>query len=118
MSLHSELPIYHTARELQNVLAGAVVHMKRGAKPLLGRMLLEEVYWLGPQIRRANIARDAAKVPEIEAILEQLDIVQNMLRDAREHKLLPNSVWERCLPIMVSAGRQATSWKNHFAPAP
>lgn len=118
MSLHFELPIYRKARELQNVLSGAVPNMRREAKPIAGRMLLEEAYWLGPQIRRANIAHDAEKVPQIEAILEQVEILQTMVRDAREHAHLPNSVWERCVPIFDSIGKQATSWKNKFAPAP
>ncbi len=116
--IHSQLPIYHTVTDLQSVIMGALAHLNRDVRPWLARMLADEAIWMSVQVRRANIARDSAKVPEIEALLEQLEIVQTTLRHAREQKYLPNSAWEACLPLIVSAGKQATAWKNTFAPIP
>lgn len=116
--IHNQLPIYHTVTDLQSVIMGALAHVNRDVKPWLPELLAYESTWLSVQIRHANIARDAAKVPAIDAVLDQLEFLQVQLRHAREHKYLPNSVWERCLPLIVSAGKQATSWKNSFAPIP
>ncbi len=81
--IHSQLPIYHTVTDLQSAIMGALAHLNRDVKPWLARMLADEAIWMSVQVRRANIARDAAKVPEIEALLEQLEIVQTTLRHAR-----------------------------------
>jgi len=114
--LHFQLPIYQTVRELQNAIAGAVPNIPKNVKLHLGADLRREAYWMSIQVRRANKAIGAAKVPEIEGILEQVELVQIMLRDAREHQHIRNHVWEKCLPLLTSVGQQATKWSQKFAP--
>ncbi len=114
--LHFQLPIYQTVRELQNAIAGAVPNIPKSVKLHLGADLRRESYWMAIAIRRANVAVGPAKVPEIDTVLEQIELVQIMLRDAREHGHVKNHVWEKCLPLLVAAGKQATRWRQTFAP--
>jgi hypothetical protein len=116
--LHFELPIYRTVADLQRVIFRGVAHVRRDFKPTLGKLLLEESLFISVQIRRANVAIGALKVPEIDGVLEQLEIVQLALRHGRELQILPNAVYEDAAPLLVEAGKQATKWRQRFAPAP
>jgi hypothetical protein len=117
-ALHSDTDIYRAVAELGKVVTVAAVNMPREAKPIVGRQLVDEVTYMGVLVRRTNIARDAAKLPHLEELLEQVEIVQFGLRVARECRFLPNSAFEASLPLTVSVARQAMALRNHFAPAP
>jgi hypothetical protein len=101
-SLHSDTDIYRAVAELGKVVTVAAVNMPREAKPIVGRQLVDEVTYMGVLVRRTNIARDAAKLPHLEELLEQIEIVQFGLRVARECRFLPNSAFEASLPLTVA----------------
>jgi hypothetical protein len=117
-SLHSDTDIYRAAAELTKVVTVAAVNMRREAKPLLGRLLIDESIWMGVLVLRTNKARARAKLPHLEELLEQTEIVQMTLRVARETKFLTTTAYEQSMPLTVSVAKQATALRNHFASAP
>jgi hypothetical protein len=118
VGLHSDTDLYRAVTDLARFVAGAVASLRRDVKPTLGRMLLDECVWMAVVVRRANIARDAAKLPLLEELLEQLEIVQFTLRIARDCAFLSNNAFATSLPLTASVGRQATALKNHYVSAP
>jgi hypothetical protein len=117
-SLHSDTDIYRAAAELTKVVTVAAVNMRREAKPLLGRLLIDESIWMGVLVLRTNKAIAAAKLPHLEELLEQTEIVQMTLRVARETKFLTTTAYEQSMPLTVAVAKQATALRNHFASAP
>ncbi len=118
MSLHSDTDIYRAVAELAKFIVRANVNLRRDLKPTLGKMLIEESIWMAVVVRRANIAREGAKVPHLEELLEQLEIVQFSLRVAREAGYLPNNTFADSLPLTAMVGKQATALRNRYVPAP
>ena len=118
MTLHSETDIYRSVTDLQKFALRAAVNFRRDAKPILGARLVDETLWMSVLVRRANIARDADKVPHLEELLEQLEITQSLLRLGRDLDLIPNNTFAQSVPLTASIGKQAIALRNHFAPAP
>lgn len=118
MGLHSDTEIYAAVVALAKYVAEAVREMRRDVKPTLGKMLVEECVWMGVVVRRINIARDQAKVPLLEELLEQIEIVQFVLRLSRDCRYIAVSTFADSVPLTASIGKQATALRNHFAPAP
>lgn len=118
LSLHSDTDIYRAVTELARFVTAAATNMRRDVKPLLGKMLIDETVWMSVLVLRANKARATAKLPHLEEILEQTELVQVTLRLARECRYLPNRVFEASLPLTASVARQATALRNHFVAAP
>jgi hypothetical protein len=100
------------------VVTVAAVNMRREAKPLLGRLLIDESIWMGVLVLRTNKAHAHAKLPHLEELLEQTEIVQMTLRVARETRFLTTSAYEQSMPLTVAVAKQATALRNHFASAP
>src|SRR5688572_27973172 len=109
MAIHSETDIYRAVIDLQRFVLGAAANFRRDVKPLLGGRLIDESLWMAVLVRRANIAIDAAKIEHIDALLEQLEIVQVTLRLARDLKFLPNPKFAESVPLTTMVGKQATA---------
>jgi len=118
VGLHSDTDIYRAVTELAKFVARAVEQMRRDVKPTIGRMLIDECVWMSVVVRRANIAREEAKLAHLEELLEQLEIVQFVLRLCHELKYIARAAFADSLPLTASVGRQATALRNAFAPAP
>ena len=116
MALHHETDIYASVVELAKFALAAAREMPRDVKQLLGASLRDETVWMGVLVMRMNKARDAAKLPHIDEILEHIEIVTMTLRLARELKCIPPAIFAQSLPLTVSVGKQATALRNHFAP--
>lgn len=114
MTLHSETEIYAAAADLAGHILRVCKELRRDVKPLLGGMLWDEAVWMAVLIRRANIARDAAKVPILVEILEHIEIVQFALQVANRQRFLPHAAYSRALEFIGSLARQAQGLKNHF----
>jgi len=84
MSLHSDTDLYRAIAEFQKFVARRCVHLPRGVKGLFGERLVDESLNMMVTMRHANIARDAAKVPLLEELLDRLEIAQAILRVLRE----------------------------------
>ena len=117
-SLHSDTAIYRTVIDLAKCMTKASADMRRDAKPVLGRYLFDETVWMGVLVLRANKARDAAKLPHLDELLEQTELVTMALRLGRETAFVTNNAYNEAAQLVVSVARQATALRNIFAPAP
>jgi len=118
MGLHSDTELYRTVIDFQNFVAGAVVNLRRDVKKIYGERLVDESLWMPVIVRHANIARDEAKLPYFEQLLDHLEISQVILRVLRDRDWLPNTHFAASIPITASIGKQTIALRNHFAPAP
>jgi hypothetical protein len=118
MALHSDTEIYRAVVDLQRFAVRAAVNMRRDVKPILGARLVDESLWMAVLVRRANIARDEHKVPHLDELLEQLEVVQVTLRLSRDLGYIRNNAFAESLPLTASIGKQATAWKHRYVPAP
>ena len=116
MALHHETAIYSAVVELGKFVITAVRQMPRDVKLLLGGTLRDEVLWMGVLVLRMNKARDAAKVPHIDEILEHVELVTMTLRFCRELRFIAPNIFAQSLPLTVSIGKQASGLRNRFAP--
>ena len=117
MALHHDTRIYAAVVELGKVILPLVRQMNRDVKQLLGRMLVDEVLWMGILIMRINKAPGEKRPPMIEELIEHLELVQMNLRFCRELKYIAPADWAKSLPIIESVGKQAYGWRDSFAPA-
>jgi len=117
-NLHTDTAIYRAVAELSKFVTRAAADMRRDVKPLLGKMLIDETVWMAVVVRRANIARDAAKLPHLEELLEQVEIVQVALHIARDCGYLHHSTFGNSIPLTTSVAKQAMALLKTYAPAP
>lgn len=116
MAIHSSTEIYGTVEDLQDFIGRAVINLRRDVKSAYAPALIYGAHGLGALILRANKARDAGKVPIIDLLLEELEVLQSMLRMLKKRGWLAYSAYEESVPLTVSISKQATSWKNHYLP--
>jgi hypothetical protein len=117
MALHFETKIYAAVVDLGKTVIPAVRNMQRDVKQLLGRLIVDEVLWMGVLIMRINKAPGANRPPMIEELIEHLELVQMALRFCRELKYISPADWAKSLPLIESVGKQAYGWRDSFAPA-
>lgn len=117
MALHSDTDIYAAVVDLAKATIPALRQLPRDVKPMLGEVIRDEVLWLGVLVMRMNKARDAAKLPVIEDLLEHLELATFALRLCREMGYIKNPQFARLLPLLTMVGKQASGIRNHFAPA-
>ena len=115
--LHSDTDLYRAVCDLVKFLTRAVLDMRKDAKPLLGKLIVEESIWMGVLVLRANKAPAPEKRPHFEQLLEQVEILQVSLRTAVDTRLLPRSVFNDAGPLTALVAKQATAMRNHFAAA-
>lgn len=114
--LHSDTEIYKAVIALAKFSVLAVRQMPRDVKRVIGDLLRDETLWMGVLVMRANIARDAAKVPHLVEILEHLELVKMALRIAHELGFIARATWAQSIPLTDSVGKQANGLKTYFAP--
>lgn len=117
MALHSETSIYAAAIDFAKAAVPIVIQMPRATKHHLGDRIVDEALWLPVLILRLNKARDAAKLPIVEEIVEHIELAEVALRISRELGYIKNPQFSRLLPLTASIAKQAYGIRNHFAPA-
>ena len=117
MALHSDTDIYKAVVDLATHCLRAARGMPRDVKQLIGAQLRDETLWMGVLILRANKARDAAKLPHLDELLEHLELVTMMLRMARDLHFIAPKAYADALPLVASVGKQANALRSHFAAA-
>ena len=118
MALHSDTEIYKAVVDLAAFGLRASRNMPRDVKQLIGGSVRDETLWMAVLVLRTNIARDAAKVPFYDELLEQGEIVQFLLKRAFNNHYLPASMYADAIPLTVSVGKQANALRTRFVPAP
>lgn len=115
MALHKTLPIYKAAKQLLKLCLELPKDMRKDAKYLIGKELLRESLGIMRMIRRMNIARDGAKAPFIEEILEKVQFIEDLVGACDDTHLITTKQYAQITPVIESIGRQAGGLKNRYA---
>ena len=115
--MHFDTEIYAAVEKLGDHMLRAAAQMRRDVKPILGGRLIDETTWMAILVRRAAVARDKAKVPYYDELLEQVEITQFLMKRALNNRYLPPSMYATAVPLMVSVGKQANALRSHFVSA-
>lgn len=116
MALHTNLPIYKVAYDLLSVAVDYVQNMPRPFRAAIGgrvRDLCVDVVLL---IFKANCARE--KTPYLEALLEQLEELQLLLRLCQDKRFISKPQYAKAIELTNSVGKQANGWRKHYAASP
>ena len=110
MARYKHLPIYRSSYELLVKVTRLSRHFQRDFKYTLGDSLREETIKLVLAIYRANSASD--KTHLIELVLEQVQILDLILRLCRDMRLLSTEAYTECVILTDSLSQQAQGWKS------
>lgn len=117
MALHHELPIYKVAYDLYLLAVKLVSNLPRNFKRHLGDQVLGGSTLIMVLVFRANVSRN--KVEHIDKLLEELEVVQLVLRVLKEMRLISLAQHAQAIAFTTSIGKQAGGWKKASAsPAP
>jgi hypothetical protein len=109
MALHSELPIYKVTYDLTVLVKRLVSQFQRNYREH-GKRLDDECLGLVIQIYRANATRD--KRAALSELIERLQVVELLLRLARDLRLIPVSQFAAAIELTSKIGKQATGWRK------
>lgn len=118
--LHSDTAIYAAVADLAKYIARVTADLRRDLKPVYGRLLAEEAAWMSVLVRESNVQRDEAKLPYLDEILRQVELIQFTLRMLHDlgADWLPHRTYAASIPLTAAVGIQAMALRKHFAPAP
>lgn len=114
MALHTELDIYRSAFDLACAAVAAVMQMRRDAKPVVGRIMVDECFAIVRHIRLANMAADEGKETHLLQLLDSLTNVETALRISRDMRFIATPAYACLVQHTQSVGRQAQGWRNHY----
>ncbi len=117
MALHHELQIYKAAYDLFGMAIDVTQNFPRDFKRSIGEKIRNECADIMVLIFRANVARDRDKVPHQEEILERVQVVELLLRVAKDKRWMPLNKYSAAILITESVGKQAQGWKKKSAEA-
>lgn len=110
MGLHTNLRIYTAAEKLLETVIEGTFNMRRDAKPILGKQLVEECLEITSLIQDANTAQD--KVPHLNQLLRKKCRVEALLKAAMNKAKLSAGHYAIACGHAVEVGRQAVGWRN------
>lgn len=110
MAIHTQLPIYKVAYNLLDVVTDLVKNMPRNFKASIGEKVNGECVEIVVLIFRANCARD--KAPHLGELIERLQVIDLLLRLARDKQLISTGQYAKAIELTGSIGKQATAWRK------
>jgi hypothetical protein len=116
MALHTQLPIYKVAYDLLSVATDYVQNMPRPFKVAIGGRVRDLCVGLVLLIFKANCAKN--KVPQLDALLEQLEELNLLLRLCRDKHFISTGQYAKAVELTASIGKQANGWRKHNASSP
>lgn len=116
MAAANNLPIYKVAYDLFGVVTDAVRNMPRDVKQLVGSRVATEAMDIVMLIFRANAATN--KVPHLSELLERLEVINLLLRLARDKRLISTKAYAAAITLTEQVGKQAGGWRKSSASAP
>jgi hypothetical protein len=117
MAVTTTLPIYKVAYDLFRRVTEFIRNMPRDVKQSLGKRIGDEALEIVTLIFRANAALD--KVPHLTDLLERIDVINLLLRLARDMEFLPTKSYSAAIALTDQVGKQAGGWrKAQPAPSP
>jgi len=117
MNSHTNTPIYKDAYRLATLMATVLPKMPRDFKVLYAVDLKQHTLGMLGDVRQANMARDEAKLPHLDKLLDRLEKVNVLLRIAHDLDHLKKPHFAQAVPLTGSIGRQAGGLKKRYAPA-
>jgi hypothetical protein len=112
----ADLPIYKVTFDLLSLAVDLTANMPRDFKASFGRKLHDCCVDLVMLIARANAARN--KVPHLEQLLEQVGVVELLLRLSCDKRLISKPQYARAIALTDQVGKQANGWRKHSASTP
>jgi translation initiation factor RLI1 len=116
VALSSELPIYKVAYDLSDLAIDLVRNMPRDVKGVIGGELRDQALMLVVLIYRANVARE--KAAHLMEIVERLQVVELLLRLARDKRFISVKQYAMAIGLTGSIGKQATAWRKSASTSP
>ncbi|TDV04645.1 four helix bundle protein [Paraburkholderia caballeronis] len=116
MAAASNLPIYKVAYDLFGIVTDAVRNMPRDVKQLVGSRVATEAMDIVTLIFRANAATN--KVPHLNELLERLEVINLLLRLARDKRMISTKQYAAAIALTDQVGKQAGGWRKHSASSP
>lgn len=116
MAIHTNLPIYKVTYDLFSLVTRITRNMPRDVRVSVGGKIRDECVELLVLIYRANSALE--KVPHLGALLERLQVVELLLRLARDMRLISTRQYGQAIELTSSVGKQASGWRKHAASSP
>ncbi|HEY0064161.1 MAG TPA: four helix bundle protein, partial [Telluria sp.] len=107
---HQNLPIYKVAYELLDAVTDLAKNMPRDFKTSIGGKLRDECVEIVTLIFRANTARD--KSVHLGSLIERLQVIELLLRLARDKRLISTKQYAIAVELSTSAGKQAGGWRR------
>lgn len=109
MALHTSLRIHTAAENLLEAVIEGTFNMRRDAKPILGKQLVEECLEITSLIQDANTSQD--KVPHLNLLLRKKSRVEVLLKAAMNKAKFSTGHYARASGFAVEVGRQAIGWR-------
>ena len=110
MALHTQLPIYKVAYDFFDLSTDLVKNMPRDFKQSLGYKIRDEIVAITVLIFRANTAQD--KAPYLQTLVERLEVINLILRLARDKRLIATGQYAKAVELTSSIGKQANGWRR------
>lgn len=108
MAQYQHLPIYKLTYDLLLKIIHVTKNFPRDYKYTLGQKLKDEIIELVIMIYKANSSKDKEK--HIEMILENIQVVQLLIRLSHDIKILPRKQYADIAEKVDSLARQAQGW--------
>jgi hypothetical protein len=110
MAIHTKLPIYRVAYDLLDVVTDLVKNMQRDFKRSIGEKINAECIEIMVLVFRANVAQD--KSPHLTELIERLQVIELLVRLARDKRLLSTEGYANTIELTTSIGKQANGWRS------
>lgn len=110
MAVTTTLPIYKVAYDLFREVTESTRNMPRDVKQSLGGRVRDETLEIVTLIFRANAALD--KVPHLNDLLERLEVVNLLLRLARDMHFIATKQYAAAIALTDQVGKQAGGWRK------
>lgn len=114
MAIHTKLPIYKVAYDLLDVVTDLVKNMRRDFKRSIGEKISVECIEIMVLVFRANVAQD--KSPHLTELIERLQVIELLVRLARDKRLLSTEGYANTIELTTSIGKQANGWRSANRP--
>lgn len=115
MAQYQHLPIYKTTYELLSAVVRLTANFPKAHKHSLGEQIRKEVVEMVVFVFKANSAR-VNRATHVLALLERLQVVQLLLRLAKDLHIVSIKQFAETVSLSDSLGRQAQGWIKSSAP--
>ncbi len=115
MARYDELPLYTHGCKLLDLALDVQAQLPRAFKRSLGDKIQALCVDMLEDMARANAARAAERVAEIDQLLKRLRILTALLRVGHDKKFISHILWARSVDLLDTVGSQAGGWRKHAA---